>query len=211
MDAMAIFVLMVELIGTIAFSASGSIIAIRKKMDVFGVCVLGLTTAVFGGVFRDLLLGITPPNTFRNPIYAVTSIITSLIIFLKPVRRYLTGTHAAYDRTMLVADSMGLGLFTAIGVSIAKEAAPDGGFFLTVFVSTLTAVGGGLLRDIMAGETPFIFVRHVYACAALIGAIACTLLWPVTGHIVAMVTGAVLVFMIRILSATFKWNLPRAD
>lgn len=211
MDAMAIFVLMVELIGTIAFSASGSIIAIRKKMDVFGVCVLGLTTAVFGGVFRDLLLGITPPNTFRNPIYAVTSIITSLIIFLKPVRRYLTGTHAAYDRTMLVADSMGLGLFTAIGVSIAKEAAPDGGFFLTVFVSTLTAVGGGLLRDIMAGETPFIFVRHVYACAALIGAIACTLLWPVTGHIAAMVTGAVLVFVIRILSATFKWNLPRAD
>ena len=166
---------------------------------------------VFGGVFRDLLLGITPPNTFRNPIYAVTSIITSLIIFLKPVRRYLTGTHAAYDRTMLVADSMGLGLFTAIGVSIAKEAAPDGGFFLTVFVSTLTAVGGGLLRDIMAGETPFIFVRHVYACAALIGAIACTLLWPVTGHIAAMVTGAVLVFVIRILSATFKWNLPRAD
>ena len=211
MDAMAIFVLMVELIGTIPFSASGSIIAIRKKMDVFGVCVLGLTTAVFGGVFRDLLLGITPPNTFRNPIYAVTSIITSLIIFLKPVRRYLTGTHAAYDRTMLVADSMGLGLFTAIGVSIAKEAAPDGGFFLTVFVSTLTAVGGGLLRDIMAGETPFIFVRHVYACAALIGAIACTLLWPVTGHIAAMVTGAVLVFVIRILSATFKWNLPRAD
>ena len=155
MDAMAIFVLMVELIGTVAFSASGSIIAIRKKMDVFGVCVLGLTTAVFGGVFRDLLLGITPPNTFRNPIYAITSIITSLVIFLKPVRRYLTGTHAAYDRTMLVADSMGLGLFTAIGVSIAKEAAPDGGFFLTVFVSTLTAVGGGLLRDIMAGETPF--------------------------------------------------------
>ena len=202
---------MVELIGTIAFSASGSIIAIRKKMDVFGVCVLGLTTAVFGGVFRDLLLGITPPNTFRNPIYAVTSIITSLIIFLKPVRRYLTGTHAAYDRTMLVADSMGLGLFTAIGVSIAKEAAPDGGFFLTVFVSTLTAVGGGLLRDILAGETPFIFARHVYACAALIGAIACTLLWPVTGHIAAMVTGAVLVFVIRILSATFKWNLPRAD
>ena len=211
MDAMAIFVLMVELIGTVAFSASGSIIAIRKKMDVFGVCVLGLTTAVFGGVFRDLLLGITPPNTFRNPIYAITSIITSLVIFLKPVRRYLTGTHAAYDRTMLVADSMGLGLFTAIGVSIAKEAAPDGGFFLTVFVSTLTAVGGGLLRDIMAGETPFIFVRHVYACAALIGAAVCTLLWPVTGHITAMIVGAGLVFVIRILSATFKWNLPRAD
>lgn len=211
MDAMGYFVLFLELIGTVAFSASGSIIAIRKKMDVFGVCVLGLTTAVFGGIFRDILLGITPPNTFRNPVYAITSIIVSLVIFLKPVRRYLTGTHAAYDRTMLVADSMGLGLFTAIGVSIAKEAAPEGGFFLTVFVSTLTAVGGGLLRDIMAGETPFIFVRHVYACAALIGAAVCTLLWQVTGHVTAMIIGAALVFVIRILSAVFKWNLPRAD
>ena len=211
MDAMSIFILMLELIGTIAFSASGSIVAIRKKMDVFGVCVLGLTTAVGGGMTRDLLLGITPPSTFRNPIYAVTSIIVSLIVFLKPVRRYLTGTHAAYDRTMLVADSIGLGLFTAIGVSIVKENVPDAGFFLTVFVATLTSVGGGIIRDIMAGQTPFIFVKHVYACASLIGAVVCTLLWALTGHITAMIVGASLVFVIRILSATFKWNLPRAD
>lgn len=211
MDAMSIFVLMLELIGTVAFSASGSIIAIRKKMDVFGVCVLGLTTAVGGGIIRDLLLGITPPNTFRNPVYAATSIAVSLIIFLRPVRRYLTGTHAAYDRTMLVADSIGLGLFTAIGVSIAKSAVPDGGFFLTVFVATLTSVGGGIMRDIMAGQTPFIFVKHVYASATLVGGVVCTLLWPLTGHITAMIIGALLVFVIRILSATFKWNLPRAD
>lgn len=211
MDAMSIFILLLELVGTIAFSASGTIIAIRKKMDIFGVCVLGLTTAVGGGMIRDLLLGITPPSTFRNPIYAVTSIIVSLVIFLKPVRRYLTGTHAAYDRTMLVADSIGLGLFTAIGVSIVKEAVPDAGFFLTVFVATITSVGGGLIRDIMAGETPFIFVRHVYACASLIGAMVCVILWPFTGHVTAMIICAVLVFTVRMLSAIFKWNLPRAD
>jgi len=211
MDAMSFFVLMLELIGTVAFSASGSIIAIRKKMDVFGVCVLGLTTAVGGGIIRDLLLGINPPSTFRNPIYAVTSIIVSLVIFIKPVRRYLTGTHAAYDRTMLVADSIGLGVFTAIGVSIVKDNVPDAGFFLTVFVATLTSVGGGIMRDIMAGQTPFIFVKHVYACASLVGGMVCALLWAVTGHITAMIAGAVLVFVIRIMSATFKWNLPRAD
>ncbi len=211
MDAMSVFVLILELIGTVAFSASGSIIAIRKKMDVFGVCVLGLTTAVGGGIIRDLLLGITPPGTFRNPIYAVTSIVISLIIFLKPVRRYLTGTHAAYDRTMLVADSIGLGLFTAIGMSIAKDAVPDGGFFLTVFVATLTSVGGGIIRDVMAGQTPFIFVKHVYACASLGGAVVGALLWPHTGHVTAMIICALLVFVVRILSATFKWNLPRAD
>jgi len=211
MDAMSVFVLMLELLGTVAFSASGSIIAIRKKMDVFGVCVLGLTTAVGGGIIRDLLLGITPPSTFFNPIYATTSVIVSLIVFLKPVRRYLTGTHAVYDRTMLVVDSMGLGLFTALGVSITKAAVPDAGFFLTVFVATISSVGGGLMRDIMAGQTPFIFVKHVYACASLTGAVLCTLLWPFSGHIMAMILCAVTVFTIRILSAAFKWNLPKAD
>ena len=211
MDAMSIFVLALELLGTVAFSASGSIIAVRKKMDIFGVCVLGLTTAVGGGIIRDLILGITPPSTFSHPVYAITSLIVSLIVFLKPVRRYLTGTHTAYDRTMLVADSVGLGPFTALGVSIAKSAVPDAGFFLTIFVGTITSVGGGLMRDIMAGQTPFIFVKHVYACASLAGAVLCTLLWPFCGHIMAMILCAVTVFAIRILSATFKWNLPRAD
>ena len=211
MDAMSVFVLFLELLGTVAFSASGSIVAIRKKMDIFGVCVLGMTTAIGGGIIRDLLLGITPPSTFSNPIYATTSIIVSLIIFLRPVRRYLTGTHAAYDGTMLVVDSMGLGLFTALGVSIVKNAVPDAGFFLTVFVATITSVGGGLMRDIMAGETPFIFVKHVYACASLAGAALCTLLWPYVGHITALIICAVTVFTIRIVSAIFKWNLPKAD
>ncbi|MBR5231755.1 MAG: trimeric intracellular cation channel family protein [Clostridia bacterium] len=211
MDTVDIFILLLELIGTAAFSASGSIIAIRKKMDIFGVCVLGLVTAVGGGITRDLLLGVTPPLTFRNPIYALASVIVSVIIFIKPVRRYLTGTHAVYDRTMLVADSIGLGLFTVIGVSIVKQYEPQAGVFLTVFVSVLTGVGGGMLRDVLAGQTPFIFVKHVYACASLIGAVACALLWPVTGSVPAMITGASLVFTIRILAAIFKWNLPRAD
>lgn len=211
MDTMAVFVLLLELVGTVAFSASGSIIAIRKKMDVFGVCVLGLATAVGGGITRDLLLGVTPPLTFRNPIYAITSVIVSIIIFLKPVRQYLTGTHAVYDRTMLVADSIGLGLFTVIGVSVVREYEPHAGLFLTAFVSVLTGVGGGVLRDVMAGQTPFIFVKHVYACASLVGALVCAVLWPLTNSVTAMITGAALVFAIRILAATFKWNLPRAD
>ena len=211
MDAMAAFVLLLELIGTVAFSASGSIIAIRKKMDIFGVCVLGLVTAVGGGIIRDLLLGVTPPLTFRDSVYALTSVIVSVIIFLRPVRRYLTGTHTVYDRSMLVADSIGLGLFTVIGVSVVKEYEPQAGLFLTVFVSVLTGVGGGIVRDVLAGQTPFIFIKHVYACASLIGAIVCAVLWPIAGSVTAMITGASLVFVIRILSATFKWNLPRAD
>ncbi len=208
---MEIFVLILELIGTVAFAASGAIIAIRKKMDIFGVMVLALTTAVGGGVIRDLLLGITPPITFITPIYAVTAVIVAVLVFLRPVRYYLTGTHAVYQRTMLLMDSIGLAIFSVVGVSIACNAQPEGGIFLKVFVGVLSAVGGGILRDVMACDTPQIFVKDVYASASLAGALLCTLLWPVIGHAYAMLLGALLVLSLRIASATFRWNLPRAD
>ncbi len=166
MDA---FVLVLELIGTVAFSASGAIIAIRKRMDIFGVCVLALTTAVGGGIIRDLLLGVIPPYTFQNPVYAATAAAVAVIVFVKPVRYYLTGNHQAYQRTMLVMDTIGLAVFSVVGVSNAYAAQPDAGIYLTVFVGVLSGVGGGVLRDVMAGDTPYIFVKDVYACASLAG------------------------------------------
>ena len=169
MDA---FVLILELIGTVAFAASGAIIAIRKRMDVFGVCVLALTTAVGGGIIRDLLLGVIPPYTFQNPIYAFTATLVAVIVFIKPVRYYLTGNHNAYQRTMLAMDTIGLGIFSVVGVSNAYAAQPNAGIYLTVFVGVLSGVGGGILRDVMAGDTPYIFVKDVYACASLAGALA---------------------------------------
>ena len=205
------FVLILELIGTVAFAASGAIIAIRKKMDVFGVAVLALTTAVGGGVVRDVILDVTPPATFRDPVYALTAIAVSVIVFLKPVRRYLTGNHAVYQHTMLMMDSLGLGIFSVVGVRMAFTAQPDAGIFLSVFVGVLTGVGGGVMRDVMAGDMPYIFVKHVYACASLAGALLCALGWRLVGPAYAMLGGAAAVVIIRILSATFKWNLPRAD
>ena len=205
------FALILELVGTVAFAASGAIIAIRKKMDIFGVAVLALTTAVGGGIIRDVILDVTPPATFRDPIYALTAIAVSIIVFLKPVRRYLTGNHTDYQRTMLVRDALGLGIFSVVGVSMAYTAQPDGGAFLAVFVGVLTGVGGGVMRDVMAGDMPYIFVRHIYACASLAGALLCALSWHALGQVPAMVAGAATVVVIRILSATFKWNLPKAD
>ena len=203
--------MILELIGTVAFAASGAIVAVRKKMDIFGVAVLALTTAVGGGVLRDVLLDVTPPATFRNPVYAVTAILVSLIVFLRPVRHYLAGSHAAYQRTMLAMDSLGLGVFTAVGVSLAYAAQPEAGIFLATFVGVLTGVGGGVLRDVLAGDTPYIFVKHVYACASLAGALVSALLWRCTAQAPAMIAGAAVVVVIRILSAIYKWNLPRAD
>ena len=135
-------------------------------MDVFGVCILGLTTAVGGGVIRDLLLGITPPGTFQDPIYAVVALLTSLVLFLPRIRRLLMWDQRLYDLVLLIMDSAGLGIFTVAGIRIAYEHAARPTLFLLVFVGVVTGVGGGVLRDVLAGDTPYIFVKHVYASAS---------------------------------------------
>lgn len=163
-----IFVL--ELIGTLAFAASGAMTGVRKNMDIFGVAILGLTTAVGGGVIRDLILGSTPPRTFQDPIYAGLAVATAIAVFIVARRGWFEGRHQFYDLAMLVMDSLGLGAFTVTGVGAALEAGQDGAFLL-IFVGVVTGVGGGVLRDVLAGDTPYIFVKHVYACASLLGAI----------------------------------------
>ena len=155
---MQISILILELIGTVAFAVSGAMVALKKNMDIFGVAILGLTTAVGGGALRDILLGNTPPIMFREPVYALLSIFVSVVVFIPQVRHLLTHNHALYDRMMLVMDSLGLGIFTVVGINTAYELSHDYTFFLLVFVGTITGVGGGLLRDVLAGNTPYIFV-----------------------------------------------------
>ena len=94
---MNIFVIILDLVGTIAFSVSGAMVAIKKNMDIFGVMILGLITAVGGGVIRDLTLGISPPATFRDPIYATTALLTAAIVFLPAVQRLLARYGIAYE------------------------------------------------------------------------------------------------------------------
>lgn len=204
-------ILALELIGTIAFAVNGAVVAVRKGMDVFGVTILGLTTAVGGGVIRDLLLGNTPPVTFREPVYALTAIGASLIVFLKPVRHFLTGNHRHTAMLLQVSDSLGLALFTVNGVQVAYLLGHAGSLFLLTFVGVVTGVGGGVLRDMMAGRTPYIFVKHVYASAALAGALLCAALWPAAGQAVSMLSGFSVIMVIRLLSAHYRWSLPHAE
>lgn len=202
------FLFFFELVGVVAFAASGALLGIRKGMDVFGVCTLGLTTACGGGVARDVLLGNTPPAAFQDPIPSAVAIVTSLILFLSGMRHLLMGNQQRYDQLMLLMDSAGLGIFTVMGVRVAWHCVENPSLYLLVFVGAVTGVGGGLLRDVMAGETPYIFVKHIYACASLAGALLCSLLRS-AGEMAAMLAGAVLVFAIRCLSAHYRWNLPK--
>ena len=204
-------IMALELIGTIAFAISGAVIAVRKGMDVFGVTILGLTTAVGGGVIRDLVLGNTPPVTFREPVYALTAIGVSLIVFLRPVRHFLTGNHRHETMLLQFSDSLGLALFTVSGVQVAYLLGHAESLFLLTFVGVITGVGGGVLRDMMAGKTPYIFVKHVYASAALAGALLCSALWSRVGQTAAMLMGFAVILIIRLLSAHYHWSLPHAE
>lgn len=207
MDTM---ILTIELVGVLSFAASGAMTGLRKGMDLFGVCILGLTTAVGGGVLRDVILGTTPPATFQDPIYASVAVLTSLVLFLPRVRRLLNRSQHLYDLVMLAMDTLGLGIFTVMGVQIAYTHVAEPTVFLLVFVGVVTGVGGGVLRDMMAGNTPYIFVKHVYASASLAGALVCVLFWLPGLEVYAMGAGAVTVIVIRLLSAYYHWNLPHA-
>ena len=207
---MSEFLLILEIIGTVAFAVSGAMTGLAKKMDIFGVAILGLTTAVGGGVIRDLILGLTPPAMFTNPIYAAVAVVVSVVVFLPSVRRWLTAYGRVRDVLMLVMDSLGLGVFTVVGIQRAYTATDHRGLFLLVFVGVVTGVGGGLLRDVMAGQTPYIFVKHVYASASIIGAILCAALWASLGATMAMLLGASVILTIRLLAAHYHWSLPRA-
>lgn len=202
-------VLFLELIGTVAFAASGAMIAVNKRMDVFGVAMLGLFTAVGGGAIRDVLLGNTPPLSFRQPVYALTAIAVSVIMFLKPVRSRYNRHGRAFDLILLIMDSVGLGVFSVVGAEVALRA--NSNLYSAVFVGLVTGVGGGIMRDVMAGQTPFVFVKHFYASASLIGALICALLWPFAGEIPSTLAGAGVVIVLRILAARYRWSLPRPE
>lgn len=207
---MDIFTDVLELLGTVAFAASGAMTGMRKNMDVFGVCILGLVTAVGGGVLRDVVLGNTPPATFQDPTCAMVSVAASLILFFPGVRRVLLRHPVIYEKTVFIMDTAGLGIFTVLGIGVAKQVVSQPGLFLLIFVGTVTGVGGGVLRDMMAGDMPYIFVKHIYACASLAGACAAGVFWPVIGEVPAMLLGCSTVVLIRGLSAYFRWNLPTA-
>lgn len=201
----------IEIIGTVAFASSGAMVAVRKKLDLFGIIVLGVVTAVGGGMLRDLMIGNIPPNMFRNPVYVSTAFVTVLILFLL-FRRwpFLLESHHMenYEKIMNILDAIGLGAFTVTGIDTGIDAGYGNYHFLVIFLGVITGIGGGILRDIMAGETPFVLKKHIYACASISGACLYVFLLQYTHSDYAMLFSALLVVAIRILASHYRWNLP---
>ncbi len=200
-----------EIMGTIAFSCSGAMVAIRKKLDFLGVIVLGVITAVGGGMFRDILIGNNPPELFRHPVYVCVAVIAAVFMFFivqsrKLARTFIQTKH--YDTIMNLLDAIGLGAFTVVGVNAAVASSYRQYIFLTIFLGVITGVGGGLLRDMMVCEIPSILKEHIYACASLIGAVLYVLSMHFHIPNLGIIVSASVVIIIRVLSRHYDWNLP---
>ena len=203
-----------DLIGTIAFAISGAFVGIRKGMDIFGVNVLAVTTACGGGLMRDLIIGSIPPQMFRNPFFVMVAIVVANVVFLLMyLHRHMPRKVAPlYDKLLFWFDSLGLAAFTVDGVMAGIAMGYGDNEFLICFLGFMTAVGGGALRDVLASQTPDIFRKHVYAVAAIAGAVLMVaLLRLFESEQIAMLGGFLLVPVLRFLAAHFRWNLPKVN
>ena len=203
-----IFIL--ELIGTIAFAFSGCMVANSKRMDIFGVWVLGTVTAVGGGAVRDVLLGQFPPNMFRDGVYVAAATATVVFwLWMAAKKGALPRRHFhQLTQVMDISDSIGLGVFAVVGSQTAMRCGYGGDWFLVIFVGVLTGVGGGLMRDVMANMMPMIFRKRIYASAAMAGSIVYVVLLSLVPEIDAILAGIATVFAIRTMASLRHWDLP---
>lgn len=201
-----------ELIGTAAFSIAGTLIAIRRELDVFGAVVVGTVTAVGGGCIRDILLGQFPPMMFKTPIYALLAAILAVIVFfleyIIAARRILESK--VYETVVNIFDALGLAIFVVVGINTAKTSGYQDNAFLSICVGVLTGIGGGIIRDLFVGTVPMVLRKQVYALPAIIGGIIYYyMIYFNANNYFAVIITIVLIMTIRILAAKFRWDLPK--
>ncbi|MFB7498235.1 trimeric intracellular cation channel family protein [Streptomyces sp. NPDC056161] len=195
----------IDVAGIFVFAISGALLAVRKNFDVFGIAVLAEVTALGGGLFRDVVIGAVPPAAFTDLGYFTTPLLAALlVVFLHPqVERIQVAVN--------VFDAAGLGLFCVAGTT--KAYAYGLGLTASAALGVATAVGGGVLRDVLANEVPSLlrWDRDLYAVPAIVGAALVALclhyaaLTPLTSGL-----AAVTAFVLRLLAMRFHWRAPRA-
>lgn len=191
----------IDILGTIAFAISGVLIAINKKMDLFGILIIAFVTAIGGGTLRDLLIGETPVSWMKDITYTYVIIASAVfaIIFKSKIN---------YLRTSLfLFDTIGIGLYTVVGIDkgVNAELHP----IICIALGTITASFGGVIRDILCNEVPVIFRKEIYATACILGGVTYFLLkeLPIDNNIVFVIAGVV-VIAVRLLAVKFKIALP---
>lgn len=201
-----------EVIGTIAFAVSGAMIAIDRGLDLFGVVFLAITTALGGGTIRDIFLGHFPPRMFYSYQYLLISAVCAFGVFaLTYFRRTRNlSKRSVFLKYVNIFDAIGLGIFSVIGVQVTVAAGYGDNAFLCIFLGMTTGCGGGIVRDLLSRETPYVLKKHIYAIASIIGSGIFYLMQmlPVEDA-VEILLGAGSTILIRMLATHYKWNLPK--
>ena len=197
------FIYILDLFGTMAFAVTGAFKAIEHKADIVGIIILATITGVAGGTIRDVILGKDLPNSLIDPSYVIITVVSAIIIFL------LHSKMKKHWNVFLKFDAIGLGVFTVIGATFAYNM--FGMNFLVIVLSgMLTAIGGGILRDVFVSQTPIVFVKELYASASFLGAAAFYIVILLTNDVYAgTISGLLLATGLRMVAMKYNWNLPK--
>ena len=198
-----------ELIDAAAFAVSGAMVAIEKKADIFGVLFLAVTTALGGGVIRDVLIGRIPPVMFVSYWYLLISVVAALAVFIDAyLRSEKYKLHLdKLDAVNNVFDAIGLAVFTVSGMNAAMPVSDN--VILVLFVGMCTGVGGGMLRDVMTNTMPKVLRKRVYAVASLIGGGLYYVMHVLDiNQLLSVGCGMLVIFALRLFATIYKWNLP---
>ncbi len=195
------FYFIIDILGTIAFAISGVLVAIDKKLDLFGVFIIAFVTSVGGGTIRDLLIGNTPVLWLRDPVYLYT--IFGTVVFAVVFRARLKYIR----KSLFLFDTIGIGLYTMVGIERGISVGLSS--IMCIGLGTITACCGGVIRDILCNEIPVIFRREIYATACIFGGVGYFLLRRLPfDDAYAYMAGIIIVIGIRLVAVRFKIALP---
>lgn len=187
-----------------AFAVTGAFKAIEHKSDIVGIIILSVITGVAGGTIRDIIIGKFPPNSIIDPSYVIVSVASGAALF------FLYPHLKKHWNVFLKFDAIGLGVFSITGATFAYDIFGLN-FLAIVFAGILSAVGGGILRDVFVNEVPIIFIKELYATASFVGIIVFYLLLAGDAPLyVASISGIVITTSLRLVAMKYNWNLPRA-
>ncbi|MEC4847845.1 MAG: trimeric intracellular cation channel family protein [Nitrosarchaeum sp.] len=197
-----VFIYILDLFGTMAFAVTGAFKAIENKSDIVGVLLLATITGVAGGVIRDVVMG-QFPNALSDPAYVAITVASGIAIF------FLYTHLKKHWNLFLKFDAIGLGVFSIIGATFAYNLV--GLNFLAIMLAgVLTAVGGGILRDVFVTQVPIVFVKEFYVSASFIGILIFYLMLYFGGELYsATIVGLAITTTLRLIAMKYNWNLPK--
>lgn len=209
-----IIIVFMEWIGTVSFAISGALVAIRCGLDLFGVLTVGSITAVGGGMIRDVLIGNTPPKIFSNPLILLVAVVTALLVFVFAYiyRKNFQKFSEKAETVNILFDALGLAAFSVTGVEIVCLSPYGDNVLLAITLGVLTGVGGGVLRDILVNEKPYILTKHVYASVSILSCCLYYLLSVVAGYkVFGTFFSLIFTVVMRMLAAKLHWKLPKIN